>query len=850
MANEVQIIISGTSAGADKAFKGVQSSFAKLRAGIMGHSKAIGLGMTAMGGAIVGSLGLALKSYQQQEIGINRLDLALRNVGVSYAGQKAEIEAVIEAQQRKTNFGDEAQRDALQKLVTIGGKWEGTLDALRVTTDVAAGASIDLNAAALLVGKAIAGETSSLSRYGIILEKGATQTEIMAALTKQFGGAAEAAADPLTQLKNRMGDVFQSLVAELMPAINKAATVIEKIARRIIEFTEAHPELVKWLGVAAGAIGGLMLVLGPLLIALPAIAAGFGVLGGAITVATGPVGLIVVAIAGLIAMATKMGADWGKIWDTVKVAIQGAGRVITNAIDGIKGALSFLPGLPGLWDDATSAVERQRTAVQNLTSDMDGLSVAKLQSRLIELNKLEDEAVQRLKDLDITGIRDAVREAGRMVFPAIFKGPEFSREEILADLRRVKDAQSKNQEQLKSLEQATIQETIATENLTRVLALAEGGLRDWANAYFDAASVVVESATAMTTSTQQAVGTISDELAELQAAEDSFAQHVSGVREKSLAAFMTNMNRRLASERAAAVVNQNLADVKEQLETQIADTRQRFHDDFMSQIQTSIDTRERADSAAATLAANELARQEQLNGAFNRQTESLLFNFSAQGQAWKELGGNAESVIEAMIATTGGAAAKIIADLIAMRTEGESFKELLLRLDTEGTINLENLAAAWENLGKSAKKALDVIPKSQQDAAAKAANLAGQRASAQLDVTGFQNLSAEASAAGGPIPTWVTEGLAEAVSRLNAIPTRAHGGPLRAGQAALVGELGPEIFRANTGGTVIPNNKLGGSLTINFTFNGDVVAQDFEERVQRSVLDALNAGGYPQLARA
>ncbi len=40
---------------------------------------------------------------------------------------------------------------------------------------------------------------------------------------------------------------------------------------------------------------------------------------------------------------------------------------------------------------------------------------------------------------------------------------------------------------------------------------------------------------------------------------------------------------------------------------------------------------------------------------------------------------------------------------------------------------------------------------------------------------------------------------------------RAAGGPVGAGELVRVGELGPELFRPNTAGTVIPNNELGGN---------------------------------------
>lgn len=44
---------------------------------------------------------------------------------------------------------------------------------------------------------------------------------------------------------------------------------------------------------------------------------------------------------------------------------------------------------------------------------------------------------------------------------------------------------------------------------------------------------------------------------------------------------------------------------------------------------------------------------------------------------------------------------------------------------------------------------------------------------------------------------------------------RASGGALAAGQVALVGERGPELFVSGKGGTVIPNNALGGGMEVN-----------------------------------
>ena len=94
------------------------------------HHKAIGMGMTAMGGVIVGALTFATKSAIEQEEGIRRLDASLRTLGTSYDAQKEKIEAAASALQDKTNYGDEASREAISRLVAITGDLNLSLEGL------------------------------------------------------------------------------------------------------------------------------------------------------------------------------------------------------------------------------------------------------------------------------------------------------------------------------------------------------------------------------------------------------------------------------------------------------------------------------------------------------------------------------------------------------------------------------------------------------------------------------------------------------------------------------------------------------------------------------------------------
>ena len=87
----------------DKKMGGLAQSFGKHRQKIGMAATAIGAGITAIGLA-------AVKSFQEEKLGIQQLDAALKGAGSSYDAQKKSIEGVVAAQQNKTNYGDEQQR--------------------------------------------------------------------------------------------------------------------------------------------------------------------------------------------------------------------------------------------------------------------------------------------------------------------------------------------------------------------------------------------------------------------------------------------------------------------------------------------------------------------------------------------------------------------------------------------------------------------------------------------------------------------------------------------------------------------------------------------------------------------
>jgi hypothetical protein len=329
---------------ASREFKNVESNMGKMVQGIQQHRRAIGMAMTAMGAAITGIAALSVQSAFDQEKGIRQLDVALQKVGTSYEQQKAQIEAVVAAQQNKTNFGDEEQRDALRELILVSGNYDDAMKALVPTMELAAGKEMDLGAAATLVARAISGEESALNRYGVSVEKGADSTEVLSAIMAKFQGQAEAAADPMTQLKNRVGDLFQAMGTALLPVIETMVPLIESMVKRMIEWTEAHPNLTKVLSIVAASLGAIMLVLGPMLLILPQLFMGMKIFAGGIRLVTAamaanPVGILLVALTTLAMVALPLVMkNWDKIFNGIKKVTE----TVVNFVIGILNKLTLV----------------------------------------------------------------------------------------------------------------------------------------------------------------------------------------------------------------------------------------------------------------------------------------------------------------------------------------------------------------------------------------------------------------------------------------------------------------------------------------------------------------------------
>jgi len=258
-------VVLGAKDEATKVVTGLRGQFEKFRKdAVTGFGLGAGIGVFNLAqqalGSVVNVMGDAVGMALEEEAGISRLDAALKANIDSWDGNRDAIEEVINAREELA-FSDGEQRDSLSKLVSVTKDVNEALGLQAVAMDLARLRGMDLASASELIGKVSAGNLGILSRYGIVLEKGATATEALAEIQRRAAGQAEAYAQTtqgkLTtaqiELENAMETVgtallpivagFADLVADVIPALVDGLEMLGRTWNDLFRFMSPHEAL-------------------------------------------------------------------------------------------------------------------------------------------------------------------------------------------------------------------------------------------------------------------------------------------------------------------------------------------------------------------------------------------------------------------------------------------------------------------------------------------------------------------------------------------------------------------------------------------------------------------------------
>lgn len=249
-------------------------------------SKTLAAGFAIIGGAALAGGTLAINAARETIAAQNQLGAVLKSTG-GVAGVTADaVNELAGSLAQVTNFGDDAIVSAQNMLLTFTNIGKDVFPAATETVlNLSAAMGTDLNSSAIQLGKALNNPIdgiTALTRVGVtftdaqkdmitkLVETGKTaeaQKIILKELATEFGGVAKATADPITQLKNNIGELAESVGLKLMPVVAQVAqSVNDFVNGPMQDWIVKGQELIGWLEqhktvllVVAGAITGALL---------------------------------------------------------------------------------------------------------------------------------------------------------------------------------------------------------------------------------------------------------------------------------------------------------------------------------------------------------------------------------------------------------------------------------------------------------------------------------------------------------------------------------------------------------------------------------------------------------------
>lgn len=353
--------------------RGVQTSLGNLNKSVKDLApvfKTMAVAGTVAMGAIGGAVYKSLQSADEATKVTAQLNAVLKSTN-GVAGMTAEsVLNLSKSLQKQTTFSDEAVTSASNLLLTFTkiGK-DISPDATKTVLDMSVALGQDTKSSAIQLGKAlndpILGVTA-LRKVGVnftkenqdmiasLVESGKTieaQKFILNELATEFGGSAKAQAETfggrIQQVKNQIDDLTEAVGMALMPHIQKLTEAITPVVTKVVEWAEANPQMITSILATATALAGLLIVVGTLGIALPAIATGLALV-------FSPLGLLVIGFTALIATLIIFRNHVGDVFDLINQKT-GLVTLLKDAWSSITTQFTdfLLPALIQLWESLT-----------------------------------------------------------------------------------------------------------------------------------------------------------------------------------------------------------------------------------------------------------------------------------------------------------------------------------------------------------------------------------------------------------------------------------------------------------------------------------------------------------------
>lgn len=239
---------------------------------------AVGIGKAvAAFAAIKGVIDFFASSVQaanENARAVNTLAAAYNAVGYTAQGAMKQAQDFATKMQSLTGIADEAFLNAQRLLANYGVVGSKAQEAIQAAYALSIGRSIDFGTAMDIVSKAAAGQTQTLARYGIQIDKntesGAKFDAVLAQINERFGATAQAAmgdsTTKLNALKESWGDFKEQVGAGLndglVPAVDFLTKAVGWLNQAFKSLSAAWGVTFDWLFTALQGVKAGFLTLG------------------------------------------------------------------------------------------------------------------------------------------------------------------------------------------------------------------------------------------------------------------------------------------------------------------------------------------------------------------------------------------------------------------------------------------------------------------------------------------------------------------------------------------------------------------------------------------------------------
>ncbi|OWQ95117.1 phage tail length tape measure family protein [Sphingopyxis witflariensis] len=346
---------------AEKDFRAAQKRFEKIGSSMQNFGKNLTIGLTLPLAAIGAA---AVKGAQEQRAAMGQVEAALTSMGAVSGKTADELAKNADKMEMRSLFAaDEILTKVTANLLTFGNVAGEQFDrAQQAAIDMATRMGSDPQSAAIMLGKALndpikgitaltkvgvqftASQKAQIEAFTKTGQTARAQGIILDEVAKQFGGAAQAAADtqPWRQAQVAIDQAMDGIGEAILPVIPVITDAIKSLAGA---FTGLSPEMQKAIVIGGGiaaALGPFLAVAGsivklaaPLAAAFTTSAAASAAAGAAAGGASTGFAALAIAAAPWIAAAAAIGAAGYLIyqnWDKIAPVLESLWKTISDTL--------------------------------------------------------------------------------------------------------------------------------------------------------------------------------------------------------------------------------------------------------------------------------------------------------------------------------------------------------------------------------------------------------------------------------------------------------------------------------------------------------------------------------------